>query len=63
MSLQINQKTATTSKSIEDGSIHKRPANKLKDPRDMFVGGHNHLMGDASDSNLGDSNSSSISSE
>ncbi|PLW42679.1 hypothetical protein PCASD_08484 [Puccinia coronata f. sp. avenae] len=49
MSLQINRKTATTSKSIEDGSIHKRPAKKLKDPRDMFVGGHNHLMGDASD--------------
>jgi hypothetical protein len=49
MSLQINQKTATTSKSIEDGSIQERPANKLKDPKDMFVGGHNHLMGDASD--------------
>ncbi|PLW56707.1 hypothetical protein PCANC_05172 [Puccinia coronata f. sp. avenae] len=45
----INQKTATTSKSIEDGSIQERPANKLKDPKDMFVGGHNYLMGDASD--------------
>jgi hypothetical protein len=44
MSLQINQKTANTSKDIVTGKIMNRPTNKDKKKEELFIGNHQHHL-------------------
>ncbi|PLW29358.1 hypothetical protein PCANC_21066 [Puccinia coronata f. sp. avenae] len=46
ISLQINKRTSNASRDIENGTILDRPSNKNKNPDDMFIGDHKHLLPD-----------------